>query len=88
MSRIHVVNDASDGLNGERRSFHPPGRHARSEELPRMLTMREAQDALHMSRGSIYRLMDTHQLRFARPSERKILLFRDDVLKLLTPCDP
>jgi excisionase family DNA binding protein len=40
---------------------------------------------LHMSRKSVYRLLDSGRIRYARPTSRKLLIYAIDVEKLLDP---
>ena len=62
-----------------------PARHARPARFPETLTVRETAEILHMSHKSVYALIDRGRLRCARPSPRKILVYEEDVLRLLKP---
>lgn len=53
--------------------------------IPDTMTMAETMEALHMSRRSIERLCDAGRLRFARPTPRHILIYAEDVAKMLRP---
>lgn len=53
--------------------------------IPDTMTVEQTMDALHASRNYVYKLCDKGTLRYCKPSQRKILIYADDVMRLLRP---
>lgn len=57
--------------------------------IPETMTVKEVMEALHLSRRSVERLCDSGRLRYTnRVSRRHILIYAEDVSRLLQPVNP
>lgn len=61
------------------------GRISKQDLDRRYMTVREAAEALQVVPMTVYRMLKRNELRMTRVGPRKIMVFRADVEKIITP---